>query len=66
MNNEIFLSLLNWLYIIKKKSNVFVEYVFYFTLKRPVGVSNCRCVDLSAFRPVGMSTIHVNKPVYDS
>ena len=32
MNNEIFLSLLNLLYIIfKENSNVFVKYVFYFT-----------------------------------
>ena len=32
MNIEIFLSLSNWLYIIKKEnSNVFVQYVFYFT-----------------------------------
>ena len=28
---EIFLSLSNWLYIIKRNSNVFVKYVFYFT-----------------------------------
>ena len=32
MNIDIFLSLLNWLYKIKKEnSNVFVKYVFYFT-----------------------------------
>ena len=31
MKSEICLSLLNWLYIIKKNSNVFVEYGFYFT-----------------------------------
>ena len=30
MNIEIYLSLLNWLYIIKRKSNVFVKYIFYF------------------------------------
>ena len=33
MNNEIFLSLLNSLFIIKENSNVFVKYVFYFTRK---------------------------------
>ena len=31
MNIEIFLSLSNWLYIIKENSNVLVKYVFYFT-----------------------------------
>ena len=31
MNNEIFLSLLNWLYKIKRKFKCSVKYVFYFT-----------------------------------